>query len=924
MTTRKSIGKAAFSTLVAALILTACGGEKPETMLVSAKEYLAKSDTKAAEIQLKNALQGDPNLAEARFLLGKMLLESGNPTAAEVELRKAADLKYSAEQLMPLRARTLLMLGQAQKVIDELAKTELTTPEGKADLLASVGQAYLMTGKTDAAQAAFDASIAAVPGYSQALIGQAKIKAGKRDFPGALALLDSSLEKDQKLYEALQLKGVILAVQGDASSAVESFRKVLEIKPDYLPAHSALIGRALEAGDLDEAGKLLDAMKKVAPTHPQTSFLQAQLFYRQKNFKAAQESIQQHLKFIPDSTLGLQLAGAIDYELQSYSTAESNLLKALPKTPDLGMALRILVATYLRTAQPAKALSTLQPVLDKIEQDSNMLALAGEVFMQNGDAEKAGDYFAKAAALDPENKAKQTSVALSRLARGDTETAYRELEQIASVDTGVRADMALISSQLRQRQFDLALKSIDALAKKQPDSPLVDQLRGTATLGKGDLTGARKNFEQALSKNPTYFPAAASLANLDLSEKKPVEAKKRFEDVLAKDKDNMQAMLALAELQAKTGGKPEEVAALIGKAIAAHPTEATPRLALIGLYLGAKENKKAVAAAQDALAVLPERAEILDAAGRAQQSAEDFNQALATYGKLANLKPESPQPHLRMAEIHLAAKNKEASMQSLRKALAVKPDSLEAQRGIMMLELDAGRTAEALRVAKDVQKQRPKEAVGYVLEGDAYVLKKSWSDAADVYRAGIKQTGATELAVKLHAVLLAGGKAAEADKFAEGWIKDHAKDMQFRVYLAESANNRKDYAAASKYYRALVDAQPDNAAMLNNLAWSLDQIKDPKAIEYAEKAYKLAPEQPAVMDTLGVMLVERGDAASGLELLKKASSKAPQNGLIRLNLAKALVKAGNKDEAKKELEELAKLGEKFPAQAEVEKLRQGL
>ena len=181
-----------------------------------------------------------------------------------------------------------------------------------------------------------------------------------------------------------------------------------------------------------------------------------------------------------------------------------------------------------------------------------------------------------------------------------------------------------------------------------------------------------------------------------------------------------------------------------------------------------------------------------------------------------------------------------------------------------------------------------------------------------------------ELAVKLHAVLLADGKKLEADKFAESWIKDHAKDMQFRVYLAESANNRKDYAAASKYYRALVDAQPDNAAMLNNLAWSLDQIKDPKAIEYAEKAYKLAPEQPAVMDTLGVMLVERGDAARGLELLKKASSKAPQNGLIRLNLAKALVKAGNKDEAKKELEELAKLGEKFPAQAEVEKLRQGL
>lgn len=924
MTTRKSMCRTALSTLAVALILAGCGGETPESMVASAKGYLEKDDTKAAVIQLKNALQSNPDLAEARFLLGKAMLESGNPTAAEVELRKATELKYPADQLVPLMARTLLMLGQTQKITDELAKTELTAPESKADLLTTVGQANLAAGKVDAAQAAFDAAVVAVPGYGQALIGQARIKASNRDLEGALALLDSSLEKNPKLYEALQLKGVILAAQGNADAATEAYRKVLEIKPDYLPAHSALVARALEAGKLDEAGKQLEALRKVAPSHPQTSYLQAQLFYRQKNFKAAQESVQQYLKFAPDSALGLQLAGAIDYELKSYSAAESNLLKAMPKTPELGMARRVLIATYLRSAQPAKALATLQPVLDKIEQDSSMLALAGEVFMQNGDVEKAGEYFAKASALDPENKAKQTSLAISHLAKGDTETAYRELERIASVDTGITADMALISSQLRKRQFDLALKSIDLLEKKQPDNPIAQQLRGTAILGKGDLVAARKSFEEALVKNPAYFPAAAALANLDLSEKKPDEAKKRFEAVLAKDATNLQAMLALAELQAKSGGKPEEVAALIDKAIAAHPAEATPRLALIGLYLGTKDAKKAVAAAQDALAVLPDRPEILDAAGRAQQAAEDFNQALATYGKLANLKPDSPQPYLRMAEIHVAAKNKEAALQSLRKALSVKADSLEAQRGIMMLELDAGRTTEALAVAKQVQKQRPKEAVGYVLEGDAHALKKSWGEAAEVFRTGIKQTGATELAVKLHAVLLAGGSAAEAEKFAESWINDHAKDMQFRLYLAESANGRKDYATASKHYRVLIDAQPNNPAMLNNLAWTLGQLKDPKAIDYAEKAYKLAPEQAAVMDTLGVMLVEKGDAARGVELLQMASKQAPQNSMIRFNLAKALVKTGKKDEAKKELDELAKLGDKFAEQAEVTKMLQSL
>ena len=916
--------KTAISALVATLILAACGGDKPETMLASARDYMAKSDNKAAMIQLKNALQADPNLGEARFLLGKALLDSGNPVAAEVELRKADELKYSADQVTPLLAKTQLMLGQAKKVIDDLSKVQLTSPEGKAELQATVGQAYLMTGKIDAAQTAFEAANAAVPGYGPAVLGQARIKAWNRDLPGALALLDGALEKSPKLHEAWQLKGDILSVQGEAKGASDAYRKALEVKPDYVPAHSALISRSLEAGNLDEAGKQLEALKKVTATHPQTTYLQAQLQYRQKDFKGAMETIQQHLKLVPDGTLGLQLAGAIDYELKSYTTAEAYLQKALPKTPELGLARRLLVATYLRSGQPAKALATLQPVLDKIDKNSNMLALAGEVFMQNGDAEKAGTYFTKAAVLDPENKAKRTSVALTHLAKGETDTAYRELEEIASLDTGVNADMALIASQLRARKFDQALKAIDGLEKKQPDNPLAHNLRGTALLGKGDLAGARKSFEKALTINAAYFPAAASLANLDLADKKPDEAKKRFEGVVAKDPKNVQALLALAELRAKTGGKADEVAELINKAVTANPNEAAPRLALIGLYLGAKDAKKAVAAAQDALAVLPDRPEVLDAAGRAQQAAEDFNQALATYAKLAGLMPNSVQPHLRMAEVQVAAKNKDAAMQSLRKALAIKADSVEAQRGIMMLDLDAGRTAEALNTARQIQKQRPKEAVGYVLEGDVHALKKAWTDAAAVYRTGIKQSGATELAVKLHAVLMAGGGTAEADKFADGWIKDHAKDLQFRLYLAEAANARKDYTSASKHYRILVDAQPNNPAMLNNLAWSSAQIKDPKAIEYAEKAYKLAPDQPAIIDTLGGLLVEKGDMARGLELMQKAVSLAPQAAAIRLNLAKALVKAGKKDEARKELDELAKLGDKFPAQAEVDKLLKGL
>ncbi len=493
----KITGFKAVSAFLLVLSLTACGTDSPEAMLASAKDYLAKNDAKAAVIQLKNALQSKPDLAEARFLLGKALLDEGNVSGADVELRKAADLKYPADQLVPLQARVLLQLGQAKKVVDEFGKMQLSSPESRAELQTTLGNAYLVQGKPDAAKQAFDAALSAVADYGPAVFGQARLKVAGRDVAGAMALLDSALEKNPKFLEARQLKGDLLAFQGKSQEAQDLYRQILDARPDYVPAHISLISRQMEAGKLDEAEKQFEAMRKIMPASPQTTYVQAELFYRQKKFKEAREAIQQHLRVVPDSVVGQQLAGAIEYELKSYVTAERYLHAVLSKTPEIGMARRILIASYLRSGQPDKALSVLQPILGKIDDDSNLLALAGEVFIQNGDVERGGSYFAKAAALDPENKGKQTALALSHLAKGETETAYKELEKIASTDTGIRADMTLIAAQLRGRKFDQALKSIDGLEKKQPGNPLIDNLRGTALLGKRDMGGARKSLENA-------------------------------------------------------------------------------------------------------------------------------------------------------------------------------------------------------------------------------------------------------------------------------------------------------------------------------------------------------------------------------------------------------------------------------------------
>lgn len=918
MTTRHPLRNAAISALLATLLLTACFGEKPEAMIASAKDYLAKNDNKAAIIQIKNALQKVPDSAEARFLLGKALLATGDSAAAEIELRKAQDLKYPSDQIVPLMARTLLASKQFKKLTEGLATADAGTPAAKAELQTIVAVAQYAQGRPEAGQAALQTALASQPDFPPALLIDAKIKAGETDLLAAPGVLDSLLAKG---FETAVLQGDTLRSQGKLDAALEAYRKGLEKKPDLVPAHSAIIAILLKQGKNDEALKQYEALKAVAPKSPQTLLIGAQFALQKKDYQTAGDLAQQLLKAVPGSPLALELAGNVEYQKGALVQAQDFLTKALQANEGMMGARRLLTATYLRSGQPGKALETLQPVLDKIGADPAMLGLAGEVYLQNGDLQKAEEMLAKAAKLDPQDSAKRTRLAQTHLAQGRSASAMEELGQIAAADSGIMADLTLISAHIRKNEFDKALTAIDALEKKKPNDPLPLNLRGLALSAKKDIAGARKNFERALAVSPGYFPAASALAGLDLIDKKPDQARQRFESVLAADPKNTQAYLALADLKNKLGGTPDEVAALIAKAIAADPTAANPRLALIGLHLTKKDPKKAVAAAQDALAALPDRPDILDAAGQAQRADGNNNQALVTYGKLATLQPLSPIPHLHLAEIQLTLKDKAAAIASLRKALELKHDFLDAQRGLIVVYLDDGKTKEALAMVKEIQEQRPKEAIGLLLEGDIALHNKAPADAIGAYRRALKLApGSTELALKLHRALGVAGSKGDADKLAATWVKENPKDLAFRNYLADLALARRDFPGAIQILKGMLDIEPNHPITLNNLAWAAGQVKDPKALEYAERALKAAPNQPQIIDTLAMLLAEKGDLPRALELSKQALDLSQQAPTLRLNYARILLKAGKKAEARGELETLAKLGDRFPEQGEVGKL----
>jgi putative PEP-CTERM system TPR-repeat lipoprotein len=925
MTTAKPGSKKSRTILICvafAMALGACShSQDPAALVSSAKEYIAKRDFKASIIQLKNVLQKQPDNAEARYLLGFAALESGDLATAEVELQKAADLSFPSDDLQVALARTFLAKGDAAMVISQFSSKTLSAPKLQAELRAIVGMAELRRNSRQKAETTFNEALAIDAGNVSANMGIARLTAVGGDLPGALSRVESALASAPANFEAHMLRADLLAAQGQSDEAIKAYRAAIEAAPAEVAPRMSLVAYLLRQRSLDAAAAEAEALHKSHPKDVRSFYARAMVLVEQRKYAEARDAVQQVLKVLPEHVPSLLLGGMAALQTGAYAEAESHLRKAVFKAPNAMGAKRLLATTHLRMGQNELAMTEVKEVLAKAGQDPEILALAGETYLAVGDIDGAAKHYERAKKLAPENVRMQTRLAQIRFAAGETDKGFAEL-QAASAGSAedYQPDLALVATHLRQRHPDKALEALQILEKKQPKNPLTHNLRGVALLMKRDMANARASFERAVELNPTYMAAVANLARLDLAEKKPENAKKRYEAVLKKEPNNEQALLGLAVLLRVSGADPKDIEKLLKRSIAANPSLPAARAALTNFYLRTHDFKAALGAAQDAAAALPNNASVTEFLGVAQLAAGESRQAIASFTRFAEMMPKSPQPQVRLASAHVAAKQPDEAIKALRAALRLNPDLTAAQRDIAAIYVATGRADQALKEARSVQVEHPKQPLGYVLEGEIYVHQKKFDAAEKVYRDAMKRFDLPVLATRTHQVLTIAGKKAEADTLADGWVKTHPKDPFVLNYLAERDLAGKRYDAAAQRYQAALQRAPDNPLLLNNLAWVAHELKQPKALEYSERAHELAPENPAIMDTLGGILVASGETERGLELLGRAAELAPEAYHIRLNFAKALLKANRKNAARKELEVLAKLDSRLPAQQEAAKL----
>ena len=138
------------------------------------------------------------------------------------------------------------------------------------------------------------------------------------------------------------------------------------------------------------------------------NYMLALIEFRKKNFPAARDAVLQVLKVAPNHMPTSLLAGAVEVALGSHAQAQCAPDARGRASAWQPLRAQLLVSSLAKSGQVQRAVEVLQAALKQAPDSAALMALAGEVYMQNNEFAKAAEYFERAAKLDPKSAAVRT------------------------------------------------------------------------------------------------------------------------------------------------------------------------------------------------------------------------------------------------------------------------------------------------------------------------------------------------------------------------------------------------------------------------------------------------------------------------------------------------------------------------------------
>jgi putative PEP-CTERM system TPR-repeat lipoprotein len=887
--------------------------------LGEAKRFLAKGELKAAEIELKNAVRADPHQMAARYLLARVELQLGNPIAAEAQAKAAMAGGYDPDHTAPLLAETYLEQHKYRELLRDFS-AETGSPARRAGILVARGYAQIALGEPQQAAQSFRQARALAPQAPQPLLAEAKLLMAGHRYKAAASKLDRALALDPKSIEIRLVKAQLLRATGHAGEALALLGQIVSERPDFLPARLERAELLLAQGKDALARADIKAVLAAQPQNVGAIYLEAVLAVQNKDYKSADADLERISGALAALPRGYYLQALVKYNLRQLAQAEDAARRFVGRQPDDLAGAKLLGLIALAQGHPADTIAALARFANSGKADAGALDLLGRAYMGLGNPTQALAAFQQAVKLAPENAALRLHLGETRLQTGDVAGAVADFEKSLALAPSTPAGEALVMTEMGAGNWQGALAAARALQKAQPNNPAAGNLIGLIKLAQFDLKGAYADFSGLVQKYPDFLPAQLNLARVAELQGKPQEAERILGDILDKAPANGAVLTRLVGLFLRHG-QPERALAMAERAHEAAPTDKNITAGLIDLYIQLGHKNKALMLAQEESGSNePDNVPLIAARARAELAAGHKSDAAQSLRRLIEIAPSGIAQRRQLAAVLLSAGDAAGARQAIDAALKIAPHDPQLIADRIAIDLKTSGLAAALATAARLQKSNPGLSTAPALPGDTYMMARQYAKAVAAYQAAFRQAPSALLAVRLAQAEAAAGHADAAAQTLREWLAHHPDAVGVRQILAGYDIAARRFKEAQQELEAVVAKAPRDALALNNLAWLYQRAGDPRARALAERAYLLAPGLPQTADTLGWILVQQGQAANALALLRRASAGEPKNPAVQYHLAVALNDTGQPAAARKLLAPLVSSTAKFDDKGAAEKL----
>jgi tetratricopeptide (TPR) repeat protein len=483
--------------------------------------------------------------------------------------------------------------------------------------------------------------------------------------------------------------------------------------------------------------------------------------------------------------------------------------------------------------------------------------------------------------------------------RGDTEGALAVFHRLARELKDPQVARRAVETAIRARAFGPALESASLLLELDPESTLAREIMAALLANEGDLAKAKGTLADLLSKNPNRGPIVMQLTNL-----------------LAKFPDKgavLQATQSIAEPYLRT---PEAhyaigVAALVAGRLDLASKEADESLAIKpawepGAILKAQVLRKAAPAEvlpfyQRFVAAHPGSQEVRMQLGRELAAERKLGEAREQFREAEKLARNDPQAAYAIGLLSLQLEDYLEAQVAFSRALK------QGYREPTSIYLGLGQAAEGLKRYEEAigwyQKVEAGEWVRAQLKIATLIARQQGLAAGREYLQRIEARSEEDniQMIQVEAQLLRDAKAwNETYEMLTKAVAKYPDSFELLYDRAMAAERIDRLDVLESDLRRVIKMKPDYAHAYNALGYTLaDKTgRFGEAKELIEKAYKLSPEDPFILDSLGWVCFRMGQTEEALKHLQTAYGQRPDPE-IAAHYGEVLWTAGNRDEAQK-------------------------